>query len=517
MPTSLWLARVFASLASAWLLVVLVLTKIVGPLNPDEVMFSHTLWLTLQGQKQFIDFYSYHFPTYFFLYDLVLPRGNSNDLAFVWAVRLSNLLVVATYVAFLFVVERRSAFFLLPLLLLFLFLSRMVEVRPDTLGLLAFNGAWAALMVGKSRYSLILAAVLAIFGAACSARGVVMGVGFGAAVTWRAFIQRDWRYVAIPTAVFAIALLIMFGAYAADSSYVELMLRSTLLDPGAALPHLTLTQRLLGFDRLPQVLMSFTAMLIGLACVVRGEARERSGVIAIAALSQLLLIFFDPSPFPYVYAWSIIPSLGALPLSGRLMNIDARIFIATLGSACAAILAAAIILYSVITGREAPVGSNYRVLLDPALPKAEIRRMSLEGLIRLELSRSGQQSLANQLLVREELCRRVPGRVLAVWQSHPICLADAAYDWWSFKWPNITATGSGAPPRWFIWIFQASPPDLFIWNTGIRGAPLTLNRWATSLLHKYCVQPGFAIRRDLLRGAIDSSGRAANRPNNGRK
>ena len=508
---------ILASLASVWLLVFLVLTKIVGPLNPDEVLFSHILWLTLEGKRQFIDFYSYHFPTYFFFYDLVLPHGNGDSLQFLWAVRLSNLFVVAAYVAVLFAIERRWALYLLPVLLLMLALSRMIEVRPDTLGLLAFNCAWAILLIGKSSRSLVLATLLAVLGAACSARGVVMGVGFGAALAWRASINRDWRFLVVPIAVLGVGLVAGFGAYFSDPHYVELMLRSALLDPGAVLPRLSATQRILAVDRLPQILVTVAAMLLGVACAARGEDRDRSGVIAIAALAQLLLIFFDPSPFPYVYAWSIIPSLVGLSLASRLFNVEARGWIAAGGAVCATLLALAMILYPLISGREPPTGSNYRLLLDAPVSAEAVHQMPLESLVAFELSRDRQQSLANQLLVREELCRRIRGPVLAAWQNHPICVSDAAYDWWSVKWPIILEREPPISSRWFETVFRDHPPQLFIWNTGIAGVPLTLNTWAASLLIGYRIEPGFAVRADVTQAAKESSDTAANPPHNGRR
>ena len=503
-----------ALLASVWLLVFFLLTKILGPLNPDEVLFSHTLWLTLDGQRQFLDFYSYHFPTYFLLYDLVLPHRNGDSLDFLWAVRLSNLVVLGAYLTMLFAVARRSAIFLLPLLLLMVTLSRMIEVRPDTLGLLAFNGAWAILLIGKSRRSLVLAAALAIFAAACSARGVVMGVGFGAALVWRAIAHRDWRFLLIPAAVFGIALAAGLCAYLAAPHYVELMLRSTLLDPGAVLLRLSFAQRVLGVDRLPQILIALTAVLLGVACIAKNEERDRAGVIAIAALAQLLLIFADPSPFPYVYAWSMIPSLAGLTLAGRLFNVDASKWIAGVGAACAALQALAIAAYPLISGHEPPPGSNYRVLLDRPLRADAVRAIPLERLNQLQLSRDHQQSLANQLLVREEVCRRIRGTVLATWQNHPICLFDADYEWWSVKWPNILEGQPAGPPRSFEAVFRNHPPELFIWNAGIPGAPLTLNPWAASLLGGYRVEPGFALR-DAMPARKGSSDTAATPRNNG--
>jgi hypothetical protein len=147
-----------------------------------------------------------------------------------------------------------------------------------------------------------------------------------------------------------------------------------------------------------------------------------------------------------------------------------------------------------------------------------VQRLPLERLVSLMLSGEEQQSLSNQLLIREELCRRIEGTVLSAWQSHPICTPDATYYWFSVKWPNINADGPPPKPEpWFQAIFAERRPDLFIWQ--IPGPPVRLNPWALSLLKGYEVEPGFAVRSDLStwRGTTRSSDTAATRLNSGRR
>jgi hypothetical protein len=508
-----WGWTVLAAAASAWLLVALFLARIVGPLNPDEIYFSHTLWLTLQGKRQFLDFYSQHFPTYFALYDLLIPRERADSLRFIWFVRLSNIVVLGGYIAILFAVARRSAIFFLSLFLLIALISRMIEVRSDTLGLLAFNAGWVVLLVGKSRRSLALATVLAIVAVAFSARGLVMSVGFGAAVAWRLWVARDLRGLVAPAVLVGCAGLALLTAFLAHPRYAELMLQSTLFSPSTLLSRPSLSQRFLALDRLPQTLMAAVALLLAVTCLMRATARENAGIVAIACLTQLILIVVDPSPFPYVYAWAIVPSLVGLGLADRVFNIEAGKWIAITGALGGAAILSAVILYLRINGHEAPVGSNYRLFLDTPLQAVSIQQMSAKSLTALMLSGDQQQSLANQLLVREELCRRVNAPVLSAWQSHPICLPDATYYWFSITWPNI---GSQGPPpkreRWFEEIFEHEPPSLVVW--AVPGASTTLNPWAQSLLKGYDVEKGFAIRADLTEAMKDNSGRAATPPNN---
>jgi hypothetical protein len=512
-PSWPWIA--LAAVASTWLLVLFFLKQIIGPLSPDEIYFSHTLWLTLEGKGQFLDFYSEHLPTYFWFYDLIIPRDRGTGLNFVWFVRWSNLAVLTAYVGILFALARKAALLYLPLLLVMVVISRMIEIRSDTLGLLAFNAAWAVLLAGKSRRSLALATMLAILAATFSQRGLVMGLGFGAALAWRSWVARDVRALVLPLVLLACAVVAGVAASLMYPHYFELMVQSTLLSRQASL-RLNLGQRLFAFDRLPQTAIAFAAMLLAIGCVLKREQWDRAGLVAIACFTQLLLIFVDPSPYPYVYAWAIVPGLVGLGLAEPLFGIDARKWIGAIGSAAAAIIALAVILYPTITGQAAPVGSNYRLLPDPPLDARSIRHMPLDRLAQLMLSRDRQQSLANQLLVRSELCRRIRGAVLSAWQSHPICALDATYYWFSVKWPNIGVRGS--PPRpedWFETIFTERRPDLFIW--GVPGAPVTLNPWAVNLLGGYDVRPGFAIRADLLTEVTGNSDRATTRLRNGRR
>lgn len=512
-----WGWRMLALLASAWLLV-FALTRILGPLNPDEIYFSHMLWLTLQGKRAFLDFYSQHLPAYFALYDALIPRGARSDLSFIWFVRLSNLIVLAAYGGLLFAVMRKGAVYFVPLLLMMIIVSRMIEVRGDTLGLLAFNAAWVILLVGRSRTTVAVATVLAILAACFSARALPMGVGFGLALLWRAWLERDPKSLIVPLVLLGCAIGALLAASLTYPRYIELIVQSVFLGPTDLLSRLSLAQRIFAFDRLPQTLLALVAMMLAVVCLVKGEQRERAGVVVAACGFQLLLIFLDPSPFPYVYAWAVIPSLAGIALAESLVKIDASKFAAAVGTTCASGMALAIIFYPIVTGHAAPTASNYRLLPDPPLASASIERLSLDQLVSLMLSREQQQSLSNQLLVREELCRRIRGTVLSAWQSHPICAPDATYYWFSVKWPNINAAGPPPKPApWFGAIFSERPPDLFIWQ--IPGPPVRLNPWALSLLKGYEVEAGFAVRSDLSMSSskTKSSDTAATQPNNGRR
>jgi hypothetical protein len=166
---------------------------VVGPMTVDEVYLAHTTWLVREGYDQYIDFYSNHLPTYFYLLNSVLPHSEPTDLTFIWTVRLSNILIVCGYVFLLTWLNRNKAIFLFPFLLLFVTIGRMTEFRPDTYGLFLFNAAWATLLSGYSRGKLVVASLLAASALLFSARGSIMAVGFAATLAYLLYQHRDAR------------------------------------------------------------------------------------------------------------------------------------------------------------------------------------------------------------------------------------------------------------------------------------------------------------------------------------
>jgi hypothetical protein len=224
------------------------------------------------------------------------------------------------------------------------------------------------------------------------------------------------------------------------------------------------------------------------------------------------LILLDPSPFPYVYGWALLPTLAGLSFADRFKRLDGRFIVAAVGFAGAASMAALTLPYPLLKGRQAPTGSNFRVLLDRPLSSSDISKQSTEALVALMISGRFQQSLGNQLAIRQAICKRVQGTVLAVWQNHPICLPDASYYWYELKWPNILAGGEPPQPApWFEAIFENCPPEIMIWS--VPGGASELNPWAKNLLRGYVLYDGFAVRR--ITAGKDSYGTESSRLSNG--
>lgn len=482
---------IVAGISAIVLLSYFVLRYILGPLNVNEIYFAHTLWLTIHGRRPYLDFFSMHFPTYFAVYHF-LP--STIGLNFLWIVRLSNLLVLIGYAALVRLVRPRLRLYLLPLLLTFVAVSRMIEVRTDTLGLLFFNAGWAALLLGYSRRNVLMGTVLAIAGASFSARGLGIGVGYAAALVALTVRHRDWKTASLLAALGACVGAAMLTVYLCAPLWSLTFAHAALLDTPALLAPLTPLERIASFDRLPQLALTAVALAITLIAHRRGICRDQSAVIAIATASQLLLIFLDPSPFAYVYAWAAIPALVGCSMIGEVSSFNA----AKILTACSAVFAFGIAgmaaAYPLMRGHPAPVGSSYRVLPDRPVNPEWLRHLSTRALLRLMIARTGQQSLENQIEIRSEVCRRFRGSVLSAWQTHPICMNDASYYWYSLKWPDIS---EGAPPvaGWFAEIFRQRPPDLLIFATP--GDSRGLSGEMKKLLAAYDIDPaGFAMRRD---------------------
>lgn len=489
-------AGVAAIVSSIWLLVYFTFRYVLGPINFDEVFFSHVLWLQLQGKRQYVDFYSQHLPTYFAVYSALLPRFESTDLSFISIVRYSNLLIVFAYVGLLFWMDRRKALFALPLMLLFIVISRMVEIRTDTLGLLLFNAGWVVLIRKYSQAGLVAATLLAFAGALCSARGLVMGVGFAVALLVVVALNRDLRGFLLLCGLGAITFVATALVYFVDPDYLMLVVRSSFLDPAELLVDLSVKQRLIAFDRTPQVFLTGTALIIATWSFAMQDNKAQAAIIAIATTTQLLLILFDPSPFPYVYAWAVLPTLAGLGLLQGLAVRDERPIVAAAGSALAAGIALMVTAYPLLTGRSAETGSNYRLIPDSPLSESVIEHLPTSDLIKLILTGRTQHSLANQLATRRALCHRVDGPVLSVWQYHPICLPDSAYFWYPMKWPNIWSDGDAPKPtHWFEAMFESNPPSLFIWATP--GRRSELNPWSRGLLRNYVIHDGYALKSQM--------------------
>jgi hypothetical protein len=335
-----------------------------------------------------------------------------------------------------------------------------------------------------------------------------MGVGFALALVALTARHRDVKTIGLLALLGGCVGTAIATVYLSAPQWSLTFLHSALLDTPALLAPLTAVQRIASLDRLPQLALIALALAIALVALCRGIERDRSAVIAIATVSQLLLIFLDPSPFAYVYAWAAIPTLVGCSMTGEVFAFDARKLLTAAGAVFAFGIAGLAAAYPMVRGHPAPVGSSYRVLLDGPVDRAWLRHLPDEQLLRLMIARTGQQSLQNQIEIRSELCGRFRGKVLSAWQAHPICLYDASYYWFTLKWPDTLA---GAPPLpvWFADIFRRRPPDIFIFS--VPGNSRTLSAEMQELLTGYDTDPaGFAIRRDR-------SGTVPSQPNNARR
>jgi hypothetical protein len=488
------IAKGLAILASAFWIHYLLVHEILGPLTVDEIYFAHVFWLMREGLEPYADFYSAHLPAYFDILSLAVPSAPALDLSFVWTLRAVSAAVIAIYAVLLFQLGRRDFLFLLPLLLLFVSLGRMAEIRPDTFGLLLFNIAWWQLLRGTERKNILLAAAFSGAALFFSARAAVMIVGMGLLCAFLCARRKDaatFAYLVLMAIGFGALVLI---AYAVDPGGFSLMVRSVYLDPIALMPDLSLGQRVLAADRFILLALILVALAAAALEIFRGSAREIGVVVAAACLTQLALVAVDPSPFQYVYGWSALPVLAGIALLGRYSVPALHAGLAFAGSALALGLASLSVAHAA-SGRAPRPGSILRLTYDAPLARDELRRAATPALMTMMSRMDRQQGLWNQLALLTEICRRVRGPVLAKFYAHPICVRDSRHDWAGLKWPPLLeGEGDPALKAQFEALIAAHPPQLVAWGKQHYSPELT--PWGRSLLRDYTVYDGFAVRRD---------------------
>jgi len=196
------------------------------------------------------------------------------------------------------------------------------------------------------------------------------------------------------------------------------------------------------------ILLAMILAALATAVIQRRARPDVALVTIVATAAQLLLIaVIDPAPYEYAYGWAMVPTLLGLPGSNKLKTIAAL---------C---LAASIVATSAITTlvSHRPPPSTSFLVLTPEAPM-DAGSMPTEELVQLLLAR---HALWNQLAVRTELCRRLPGPVLTRFWYHPICVRDAEFRWFDFPWAKKLNLSQRNPPNLIIWgerEYEPEPP-----------------------------------------------------------
>ena len=202
-------------------------------------------------------------------------------------------------------------------------------------------------------------------------------------------------------------------------------------------------------------------------------------------------VVLDPAPYQYVYGWAALPAVvGIASVSSAFVScFPAAIAVAILGVSAG---------YTVQAGQAPRTSSYFRLTFDARLDQGEIARTPTAALVAMLLNDRRQKSLANQLDVRSELCRRLRGKVLATFDTHPVCLDDAL-----FYWQRLPALVAGEAPRVamsrqdFERAFTTARPHVFIWGRRWE-EPRALLPWANQMLVCcYDVGNGFAVARNV--------------------
>jgi hypothetical protein len=478
------------------------LRQVAGPLNPDEIYFAHHFWLLNEGKRQYLDFYSIHLPVYFQLLKPLVAAfgGAASDLGFLVGLRVLSAAIIASYGALAWWVLREGAsrrvrgslVATLALLLVFLVLARMVEIRADTIGLLLVNCAWAAVLasptMGRMRLAAVVAGLSILFTARAGGNALVLGI----ALLSLAVRSRDWQGVRSLLYVAAGFVLAGFALYLAAPDAVMLVIRSCFLEPTQLIVGWSLPRRFLAPERLPLTLLILLGLLSGIVLARRGE-KERGLIVAVACAGQLLTIAVDPNPFEYVYGWAALPAVfGIVSVS--------RPFAALFPFLCGLGAVVLCLGYMLKTGESPPTASPFRLTPDTLVKRAEVDRMPTQQLVARLVDERGQKNLANQLRLRSELCRRVAGTVVSTFDAHPICLQDAFYHWTDLRWPAVMqgdAQRAGAMSQQeFATMFKQARPKLFIWGHRWEPPRPLLPEMQEMLACCYDVYDGFAVARD---------------------
>lgn len=493
-PASL-IVKSLAVLASAFWIHYCLLHDILGLLTVDEIYHAHIVWMMREGLEPYSDFYTVHLPAYFWILAGLVPAAPPLDLSFVWTLRAVGALAIAAYAALLFKLARRDFLFLLPLLLVFVTFGRMVEIRPDTFGLLLFNTGWWWLLRGTQRTNILLAAAFSGAALFFSARAAVMIVGMALLCAWLCGRRRDVKTFGYLVLLAVGFVTIVALVYALDPASFTRIVTTVYLESGAVTPDLSIGQRVLPVDRL--ILLAMILVALGAAAleIARDRGRDVGWVVAASCVTQLVLIALDPSPFQYVYGWSALPALAGIALLGRYSVHGLRTGLAFSGSVLAMGLVSLSVAQTAASGRPPGPGSMLRITYDPPIAESELRRASTPQLMSMMIRTEGQQGLWNQLALLTEICRRIRGPVLAKFYAHPICVRDVRYDWAGLKWPPLLeGEGNAALAGEFEALFASRPPELVAW--GKQHYSPSPSAWGRSLLKDYAIYDGFALRRD---------------------
>lgn len=451
----MWTRAIVAFSLAFWVWYWLV-QRVFGPFNSDDLFFLHMFWLLRQGQQQYVDFYSYHLPTYFSLLTPLLPYGDS--LNFAWAFRVLGVAIVAGYAAMVRPI-------LWPFMLMFVVFARMTEVRADTVGLLLFNAAWFLLLSRRPR--IVAAAALSGLALLFSARAAIMMVGMVPLLLWLA--RKEMPKVGQLLLLGAAFVVGVTLAALADPQWFELMIRSVFIDTTNNFARMPIVNRFSGLERAAPAAMLLSALAAGALALRRDRNDERALVILVASAAQLLLIVADPLPNGYAYGWAMIPAVSGLALAAKALRRES--VLAQAGFASALGMLCLTVSYPFRNG-PAPAGSYAKLTIDQPLSKDRIGRDSTPQLASLLLRPMDPWT---QLRVREELCRRVRGEVAAFFWYQPVCLQDAMPQ----KWIGQFVTASEMRE-----VLKSRPPELIVW--GAKPA------WPD--LSGYSVYPGFAVQ-----------------------
>jgi hypothetical protein len=302
--------------------------------------------------------------------------------------------------------------------------------------------------------------------------------------------SREWA--GVRRLLYVGALFVGAGVvvYAVAPDWIALVIRYCFVEPskllGVGMP---VYDRVLALDRLPLTAMIAGGLLAGVLLMRRSQA-ERGLIVAAACAAQLLMVLLDPAPYQYVFGWAAVPAVVGLVSVSRLL---ALFFPASIAAA----LLSLSVGHGLVTGEAPPTASWYRLTFDATLDQRDIARLPTADLVALLVTDRQQKNLVSQLRVRSEVCRRLGGTTLALYDTHPVCLPDAMFYWTVLRWPALAEgdrpTQLALTPDEFWHTLLAARPSVIIWAHRWAPPPALLPASRQKLACCYEIHDGFAV------------------------
>jgi hypothetical protein len=408
---------------------------VLGPLQSDEMPFSHAAWLVARGERPYIDFFEHHNPAYLYIVSTLITSG-SRSLGFIVAARflsfafalvtaaISSILVFRATAGATRQARLEAALLAAVLAIALQTDTKIFELRPDCLSIPFCVAAWAAVREAQAPDRR-----LAALGA-----GILLGITVGATIRAGILVaalfflgaiplarRRDLEALALLGAGSAAAFAISICSVTSPRLFLDWCVRfSGSLGPGHSVTTYALVPT---WTNLLRGVIVLAAAAVAASAWAR-RARRGEPISDLAATATVLLVacagpFVEKMPFETSLSF---PSIGAalwLPLAA--VRLEAHL-LARAAPARARAVPALVIALGLAT--IAAAATSTRLLVERIATIPHLGDLSPSSVVNAE------EGLRASLRQRAELGERFQGeRVLSCFYLHPITVEDVSY-WW---------------------------------------------------------------------------------------